>query len=209
MVCNKKKNRFSFNGNGIMSFRGWQFYRSTLYILRIERERERQREICPYIQFISAYLTTNLSIYLSIYLLINRPNVLDHDFIISDINKEKEGYIFFHKYSSYLLIIVQIYLSIYLSICLSVWTWMGHRSVGAIGLDLVIIVWEFESQTCNNVYTNTFWKGANSTHSRSDYFNRTTSFSTRIARALKADMLLNQETNSNWLPICPSTYTHI
>ena len=32
MVSNKKKNRFSFNGNGIMSsFLGRQFYRSTLY----------------------------------------------------------------------------------------------------------------------------------------------------------------------------------
>ena len=38
MVCNKKKeNRFSLNGNGILSsFLGWQFYRSNLYLIKAE-----------------------------------------------------------------------------------------------------------------------------------------------------------------------------
>ena len=41
----KKENRFSLKGNGIMSsFLGRQFYRSTLYIyIYIEREREREK----------------------------------------------------------------------------------------------------------------------------------------------------------------------
>ena len=44
----KKENRFSLNGNGIMSFLGRQFYRSTLYRVKIRLSCRSMRLRCRY-----------------------------------------------------------------------------------------------------------------------------------------------------------------